>query len=190
MAFTGLNTVRLRMILKSFLQQHSGENNEQVSLPTPGQVAQTESLLFLPSRQVLPIEYGVSFNHAAHKIGHEEIALRSILQNEKRPYWIFVSTRHEKPTNIMVVLKKGISPVDQAKSYFHATLLAHELCMLLKQDSVAVGDVQKTQELVDRGIEAQWSKCANECLKAGWDLTKTELQTHGYHIEIQMANKS
>jgi hypothetical protein len=168
MAFTGLNTVRLRLLLQHYIRK---ENSSP--LPTPQQMAQTEPLLFLPTRHTVPpIEYGVSFHHVAHKMGHEEVALRSILEHQKRPYWIFVA----QPHCIMVVLQKGISPTEQAKSYFHATLLAQKL----KEE-------KSRSDLDDRELEVQWNSFAKQCVQAGWDLTKTELQTHGYHIEIQTA---
>jgi hypothetical protein len=164
MAFKGLNTVRLRLLLKHYRL----ESNQP--LPTPQQMAQTEPLLFLPTRQTVPaIEYGVSFHHVAHKMGHEEVALRQILQQAKRPYWIFVA----QPQCIMVVLQKGISPTDQVKAYFHATLLAQK--------------INEDKDLEDREVDVQWNHFSQQCVQAGWDLTKTELQTHGYHIEIQAA---
>lgn len=192
MSFTGLNTVRLRMILNTYLEQHSGETNTDSTLTSPNstllspeQAAQKEPLMFLPPRHPLPIEYGVSFHHVAKKLDHEETALRSILENEKQSYWIFTSMRNHKPVSIMVALKKGITPLDQAKSYFHATLLARELSRLHKQGSNGMDDVQKVQQQISNGIESQWERFANECRNAGWDLTKTELQTQGYHVEIQ-----
>ncbi|GAX18483.1 hypothetical protein FisN_2Lh140 [Fistulifera solaris] len=167
MAFTSLNTVRLRLLLKHY------RNESHQSLPTPQQMAQTEPLLFLPTRHTVPpIEYGISFHHVAHKMGHEEEALRQILEQATQSYWIFVA----QPHCIMVVLQKGISPTDQAKAYFHATLLAQSL-------------KDEKKDLEDREVEVQWNKFANQCVQAGWDLTKTELQTHGYHIEIQAARQ-
>jgi len=191
LGFNYLNTVRMRMMVADFfaLQLDSDESVERLQLPTPGQLAKREPLWFFPrqlrpTRDNIPILFGVSFDEFAHKAGWTEADLQHWLSDHKEgPSYVVSSGRNKRGRLVVVVaLSRHATALQETKAYFHALLLKRRL-----GESVPLsGDNQRDIEnRVNEEIEQEWVAFWRDCAAAGWDLRKSELQSKGYEVTIQ-----
>mmetsp|Transcript_11752 Transcript_11752/g.24837 ORF Transcript_11752/g.24837 Transcript_11752/m.24837 type:complete len:554 (-) Transcript_11752:1667-3328(-) len=90
---------------------------------------------------------------------------------------------------VVVSLLMDVSPQQQVKAYFHAWLLTMKLQERLgKQSNVSVSTDLASQLEVEAEVilllESKWGAFAASCTDAGWDLSRSELQTHGYEVKV------
>ena len=83
----------------------------------------------------------------------------------------------------MVALQKGITPYVQTIAFFHANLLRRYLSEMKNESGEA--DVVAAELAASRDVPQSWYTFAHLCQDAGWDLTKTEIQTQGFEVDIQ-----
>ena len=90
---------------------------------------------------------------------------------------------------VIVSLLMDVSPEQQVKAYFHAWLLTMKLQeQLIKQsdtsDPTDLASQLEAEAEVILLLESTWGAFAASCTDAGWDLSRSELQTHGYEVKV------
>jgi len=188
-AFSSLNTVRMNMVLADFFQGWSQQQQSDAAttvqsspLASPIQISKQEALFFWPrflrrKQPSMPIYFGVSFNEFSRQSLYSTTELEAMLLQDEKSYWISAGK-----SAIAVAIQADTSPVNQAKAYFHALLLARELQgkrPTSSQERLAVERAVLVQ------LDAAWNTFTSQCHQAGWDLTTCELRSKGYEIAIQ-----
>ena len=207
-SFDYLNTSRLDMILSSYI---TGDDDSPAEAPSPQAIAKRESLwLQIPvferifmRKKSPPIYFGVAYDEFCRRSGKRVEELRSELCNriDDADFGYVISvgrrilsssgtTENLKPC-VVVSLFSDISSEQQTKAYTHARLLANIL-----QERLEITRTSKNQKAINiksqlnieseakHQLESMWNEFLEGCTGAGWDLTRSELQTKGYEIEI------
>ena len=201
-AFDSFNNARMDLIIKEFLSQsepnepfnsHSTEKNTTVAvemsavLSSPSDIAKKEPLFFVGTRQgkihPLPIHFGVSLEEFARRTGKKVSELEGLLRQAsgKDKYLLAAEVRPRHKPSVVVSFLSHASPKDQAKAYYHAILLSRQL---KECNAVNVHDVLSAEAIANEQLESTWNSFSQACRESGWDLSKTELQSHGYELEL------
>jgi hypothetical protein len=92
---------------------------------------------------------------------------------------------------VVVSFFSDASPEQQTKAYVHAWLLANALqdrrVKEASQSKHFVLDSKNQLEIEEEAkvrLKSMWGKFRRSCNHAGWDLSRSELQTRGYEIEV------
>jgi hypothetical protein len=203
-AFDSFNNARMNLIIQQFLTQ-SQENDaadlqsdqeastlataKPLCLSSPQEIAKVEPLFFVGARQSivapLPVHFGVSLDEFSVRTGTAGSdlgdALHQAFQNDK--YLLSAACRDDgrKPT-VVVSFLSHVSPEEQAKAYYHAILLSREL--KARGEIISTDDMLTAESIAREELQRSWGTFSQSCREAGWDLSKTELQSHGYELEV------
>jgi Vitamin B6 photo-protection and homoeostasis len=206
-AFPQLNTVRFQHVVRAFFQQRYATPEsvlvmgKETNLPTPREVAKVEPLFFWPEsitwsrkrqRQV-PIHFGVSFNEFMERSSRNPYhAAPSVEPSTPYPYWISLGSFSETkitPDNccIVIAIPSNANATVHTQAYFHASLYRHTIQKFISSsDQDSDGNfLHRVEHSVHNEFPLAWQSFAEECAKAGWDFSKTELHSHGYGISSQ-----
>lgn len=199
-AFDSFNNARMNLAIQEFLSQSEpiGPTNlqstkrnttaavaKQAMLSSPSKIAKTEPLFFVGTRQgkihPLPIHFGVSLEEFSKRTGKDGADLLEELlrQASIKDKYLIGAARHTP--SILVSFLSHASPEDQARAYYHAILLSRQL---KECNTDNVHDVMSAEANANEQLETTWNDFANSCRQSGWDLSKTELQSHGYELEL------
>jgi len=204
-SFDYLNTNRLDMILRNYVNE---EDESQRRIPIPKDIAKAEPLWFqIPIlghiRKKSPsIHFGVAFDEFCRRSGKPVEALRAgmirAIENENDTvndgYIISTGgqtlsssgkTKHPKSC-VVVSFFSDVSQEQQTKAYVHAWLLAKTLQDRPKKEA-SVMDFKSQLKIEAETMvlfKSMWKKFDRSCTLAGWDLSKSELQTNGYEVEV------
>jgi hypothetical protein len=164
------------------------------SLSSPKDIAKIEPLFFVrlsphPSKvPPVPIRFGVSLDEFSDKTGKSGAELEELLKQASHldRYLLAVSLlshngKHKQ--TIVVSFLSHASPDDHARAYYHAVLLGRKL----KESNIVNNndnDTISTEAIVKEQLHQTWDSFVLACETAGWDLSKTELQTQGYELEL------
>jgi hypothetical protein len=214
-AFDSFNNARMNLVIVEFLSWWETNNLDQktgekmsslVTKPmqqsSPRHIAQMEPLFFIGPRArkkicPLPIHFGVSFDEFYSKTKRTpemESTLYPSLSHDK--YIIATGSSHGR-LSVVVSFLLHASPEDQAKAYFHAILLSRQL---QKQGARVLGHgddddddddddaIIAAESSAREELENSWNVFCIACRESGWDLSKTELRSHGYELEIFSTN--
>jgi len=176
-AFDSLNTVRMNMLLFEFFSWWKTRDPEAGTLTTPAIIAKKEPLFFLSgTRKVVakcPIVFGASFNEIVSKsynVDKQQMAF----QLSSDGYLVVPGRSENERPCVLVAFQEDTSPSEQAKAYFHATLLSR---YLHDPNSLNIAEANASAEL-----QNAWPFFETLCKSSGWDLTKTELRSQGYEL--------
>ena len=181
LAFEHFNIVRLQKVAETFLNSWTKGNPASKSL-SPREVARNERLLFRPWDN--KIAFGVSFNefiHSSYKTPNDVLRERVLDQR----YLVSVATGSHR---ILVVLRKGLSSMEQTKAYFHALLLRRTIQQVKLNRGKAKltdGDLFLAEQVAQQEVDRAWEQFAENCSQAGWNLEESELQSQGYEVQVQ-----
>jgi hypothetical protein len=204
-AFDSFNDARMNMIVAEFLKWYDTplvgdlQTTTPPTLSSPSEISKIEPLLFgvqpkygraLPQ---VPIHFGDTFNDLSERSNKSSRELEKLMVNQtaKDDKYIISSalTPKGRPC-VVVVLLSHATPLQETKAYFHAILLARRLEK--GERSVQSGEkLTHTARTIVEGeaeseLEATWEIFQGRCRAAGWDLSKTELKTLGYEVEVEV----
>jgi len=98
-----------------------------------------------------------------------------------------LSGKTKTPKSCVVVsFFSNVSQEQQTKAYVHAWLLAKILQERQKTEASIV-DFKSQLEIEAEAkvrFKSMWEKFLRSCTHAGWDLTRSELQTRGFEVEV------
>jgi hypothetical protein len=196
-SFDYMNTIRMNLVLDNFF-----DGNSSGVVASPHHIALQEPLWFiLPSLQRLTrnirnqslssptIHLGVSFNDYCQFFSNDDMETwkesLTAARTAKDGYLLSaVSTGDRFYTpRIVVCFLSNVTPLQESKAYFHAKLL----CRMLSEHDRVVVDSHYLQELeakTESLLETSWNDFVSFCTDAGWDLSRSELETRGYEIQI------
>lgn len=89
---------------------------------------------------------------------------------------------------VVVSFLADATPLQQAKAYFHANFLSKQLQSQIDQDheqSHSATDLQTRLEVEAQtqiALDMAWEDFLAQSTEAGWDITRSELQTSGFEI--------
>jgi hypothetical protein len=195
-SFDSLSSTRMNMILAEFIQ--SWVSKEEASpdasaiskLSSPLAIAQTEPLFFGTGRlhkrpkHRVHIHFGVDYNKywAMSKKSDEDFDENDFKRNKENYLISSGWERSERDHCVVVSLFNNITPKQEAKAYFHATLLALQLDGI--GNDGASRDLRMSAEAEAKAsVDRSWHVLEAECRRMGWDLGKTELRTLGYEVK-------
>jgi hypothetical protein len=195
-AFDSFNNARLNLIMAEFLRwwennmDQDGESlvAKPIQPSSPRLIAQVEPLFFIgPWRKKicpLPVHFGVSFDEFYSRTERTPHEMESTLyQSNDDKYMLATGSSHGR-LSVVVSFLVHATPEDQAKAYFHAILLSRQL----KKQGANVGDdgddIVAAELIAREELEKSWGLFCKACQNSGWDLSKTELRSHGYELEI------
>ncbi|KAG7338323.1 Vitamin B6 photo-protection and homoeostasis domain containing protein [Nitzschia inconspicua] len=205
-SFDYLNTIRMDMVLDKFFDNNGNINS--TTILSPQLISQNEPLWFLlptikrllcrPSPPNCRIHLGVSFNEFSRLVtvgkaeGREESLINGVnvtSSTAKDGYLISVGNNSGKhlTSDIVVCFLSNITPIQETKAYFHAKLLCRRLSDVGQCDSNKEIDeivVQEISKETEQNLETDWSDFTTLCKNAGWDLSRSELDTQGYEIQV------
>jgi len=172
-------------------------------LNSPQIISRKEPLLFFRKREyqrdrplstIKKIHFGVSFNRFVKvwsSLGLElnKERLTALLDKARSNGYIISSGLENKGKAPVVVVSimENTTKLNLARAYFHALFLTH----VIKVKDAASGNIEQLQMLERAGtevgnvIDAAWTIFEKSAKLAGWDLSKTELQTEGFVISIK-----
>ena len=195
-AFDSLNDARMNLIVKEFLENNvldppSDQCNatfmgKPVKLSSPQVIARAEPLFFIgtqPSKVApLPVHLGVSLDEFAAQTDRSdlEVLLQQASQNDN--YLLATASHHGRQPTVVVSFLSCASPEDHAKAYYHAVLLTRQL--KAQGPKVTDADILFAEAMANEELDRSWGKFAQACEVSGWDLSKTELRSHGYELEL------
>lgn len=218
-SFDYLNTIRMDMVLERFF---FSDEKKSLAIASPQQISQNEPLWFLlptirrlagrtRNRQVLPpdcqIHLGVSFNDFCRKSrsgASSQVQTNGLIDGKSSisvlsadgGYLIssgYSSNRQLVP-DIMVCFLKNITPLQEAKAYFHSKLLSYQLAAHIQKDAdkddtqkIDEPTLQNIEDEVEGTLESSWGNFVTLCEKSGWDLSRSELDTRGYEILVEQS---
>lgn len=205
-AFDSFNDARMNMVLAEFLKWYNTllvdslktTSTTPPTLSSPSEISKIEPLLFggqpkyaraLPQ---VPIYFGDTFNDLSERSNKSSRELEKLTVNQtaKDDKYIISSALTPKGRSCVVVaLLSHATPLQETKAYFHAMLLARRLEKRERslQNGEKLNDTTRT--IIDgeaqSELEAAWDMFQGRCRAAGWDLSKTELKTLGYEVEVE-----
>ena len=189
----------------------SPPSHKQTSAPTkpklssPEIVTRSEPLFFFfgsgsgnksPKHHV-PIHFGVDYNKFCNmsnkSVPNTRFAEEDFNTKKNKSRYLITSglekhkRRRKSEPCVLVSLFPDTTPQDEAKAYFHATMLARQLEKNKSnktrhgddQDSMGQSSEDKAKSEVDRA----WPIFKTACEVVGWDLDKTGLQSCGYEVK-------
>lgn len=199
-AFDSFNNARMNLVVKEYLAQSSDITavedlqsvnttiaTKSVSLSSPKDIATVEPLFFVGTRQdkiaPLPIHFGVSLDEFSTLTGKSEVELQELLQqaHQNDSYLLSASWHGGRRPSVVVSFLAHATPEQQAKAYYHAILLSRQL---KECDATNSRDVLAAETIANNELERSWNDFSQSCRRAGWDLSKTEIQSHGYELEV------
>jgi hypothetical protein len=200
-AFDSCNTVRMNLLFAEFFPwweknaPSTSPGSEPPAMSNPVQIAKTEPLFFgVPGKyrkppSDVPIHFGGTFNEFWERSGKSLAQFENeIFQNNKDNYIISSGwTKHGRLPCVVVSFLSQVTPLQEAKAYFHANLLGNELqTSITKSGSKTIDDERRLEAEGDAGkqLDIAWGEFQTSCKAAGWDLSKTELRTKGYEVEF------
>ena len=199
-AFDSFNNARMNLIMAEFFSWWNDKEPQQptinapdqaadsvkpVQLSSPHDIAKVEPLFFVGTERgklsPVPIRFGVSFDEFSSITGRSESELEfDLLQSTQSNYLIAAGSRGRSPC-VVVSFLSSATPVDQAKAYYHATLLGFQL----KNQGATDSNAMRAAEANARDeLDRSWYLFTQACQESGWDLKKTELQSCGYGLEL------
>jgi hypothetical protein len=207
-AFDSFNNARMNLILDEYLTQLEAEpmdtptmsdmnngtlSSKSISLSKPEDISKVEPLFFVsvrpPRRRkvapLLPIRFGVSLDEFSTKTSRKCSELENLLnqasQSDKYLIAASLSQGGKTPPTIVVSFLSHASPEDHAKAYYHAVLLSRQLVGI---NDLSDHDIINAETIVNDQVHRSWDGFTYACHTAGWDLSKTELQSQGYELEM------
>jgi hypothetical protein len=180
-AFDYLNTPRMRILVRQFLQQWNNSNDENPLLMDPVKLAKKEPILFgipyLRERSSVTILFGESFeaHRQSTQEGNEVIVTQfsgSLSESLKDQKYLISSISKGKKHRIVVSLDVQATARDKTRAYLHAMILGRTL-----QDS-------EPEVLATALMETAWPSFERACSRVGWDLDRTELHSKGYELSL------
>ncbi|EEC43518.1 predicted protein [Phaeodactylum tricornutum CCAP 1055/1] len=207
--FDVFNTTRLRLVLRALFESGTLSNKTAVTtaengsvfenppfpktMPTPSEIAQIEPLLFLPQPASVPIYFGVSFDRFAKLSGKPRAELEDSLLYREHESYIISSAASSSLISmgngrrcVVVALSSECTPIVQIQAYYHAFLLARLLSHLKPfERNGPREDSDRAESAARQQVQEYWKSFVDAAHHKGWDLTKTQLRTQGYEIEIQ-----
>ena len=208
-SFDYVNTVRLDMILREYNKADGGL--EKIS--TPHLIAKKEPLWFrvlslgeLLSRRKRPpmINFGVAYDEFCNQSGKPTEDLRSEIIKAKSlngkksqgsgtfdtvdDRYILSSgkTKNSKPC-VVVSFFSDVSPEQQTKAYVHAWTLANLIRERQQNEGITILDYEAQLELETEAksrLQSMWKEFLTSSTRAGWDLSRSELRTRGYEVQL------
>jgi Vitamin B6 photo-protection and homoeostasis len=210
-AFSYFNRERLERVATVYLDAWSqgGQlNNSGLALPTPRQMGQTESLLFLPTtkrrnrRQRRKIRFGVAFNDLVAKQQQDQqqqdqqqshvdpLSCRDLLR--ANGYCCVVaaagntSSSSSPPDRVLVALTGDATAYVKTKAYFHALLLQRVLEKIPSTTTTTTttttsGQQQQQQQQPQGGGWIAETIAAQE-IEPAWDRFVQEASTRGWDV--------
>lgn len=190
----------------------SSTSSSNPLLSSPLKVTKMEPLFFLPSwlmpkqclirRTAVPIFFGESFTDF---YSHSQMATGSFvaktLMNASSEevfdatfgqdgYTISAGILSSSPKKtrlcVDVVFKSNVKPLAEAKAYLHAMLLGRELKKLEERSGSAPVENRDTlidvEEQANDNVGTAWNLFQAGSEVAGWDLSRSEIQTLGFEI--------
>jgi Vitamin B6 photo-protection and homoeostasis len=215
-AFSYFNRERLEKVASVYLDAWSqGKVSSGLLpqlLPTPRQMGQTESLLFLPTkrrtRRQRKIRFGVAFNDLVAKQQDQQshrvdpLSCRDLLR--ANGYCCVVaaagntsssSSSSPPPDRVLVALTGDATAYVKTKAYFHALLLQRVLEKIPTSTTTPTtttttsGQQQQPQgggwiaeTIAAQEIEPAWDRFVQEASTRGWDVHQSNLPTVGYEV--------
>ena len=210
-SFDYVNTIRLDMILRDFVL---GGDESIAQVPAPQNIAKQEPLwfrildfgqVFSRRKKTPPIRFGVAYDEFCKRSGKpvkdlepEIIKAKLLFQGESKAsemgnefdtlndrYIISTGHKNSKPC-VVVSFFSDVSPEQQTKAYVHARLLANALQARLEKagntiDYSSQFEIEAETKVL---LKSLWGKFHRDCSEAGWDLSRSELQSRGYEIEV------
>lgn len=202
-SFDSCNNARMNLLLSDFFLGNLHHDDslvrpEMPSLPTPTEIARIEPLFFgIPGKHktpptTIPIRFGVDFGefYECSKLSFLPMMQDGVLQNNMENYIISSGYTSKQKVCVLVSFLSNASPIEEAKAYFHATLLCIELQKNFDKEN---GDAlsEETRLEVERETKAVldlvWETFKACSIAAGWDLGKTELRSKGYELVVNKA---
>jgi hypothetical protein len=197
-AFDSFNNARMNLIMAEFIE--SWETNlalsdetqgtvaaKPIQLSTPRVVAKVEPLFFVGTRYnkiaPLPIHFGVSFDEFYSSTARTPPDMESTLHQSSQDKYMLATGSSHRRLSVVVSFLLHASPEAEAKAYFHAILLSRQL----KKQGASVGDgdaIASAEASAREELANSWNMFCTACRESGWDLSKTELRSHGYELEI------
>ncbi len=168
-------------------------SSKSISLSKPEDISKVEPLFFVPVRPprrrkvapLLPIRFGVSLDEFSTKTSRKCSELENLLnqasQSDKYLIAASLSQGGKTPPTIVVSFLSHASPEDHAKAYYHAVLLSRQLVGI---NDLSDHDIINAETIVNDQVHRSWDGFTYACHTAGWDLSKTELQSQGYELEM------
>jgi hypothetical protein len=188
-SFDSFNNARMKFLVQEFLDwKRTGSDIPGPTFSTPSEIAEREPLFFIggqvPGLSSCPIHLGVSFNELVRLSGLSaaelETSLLKVLKDSRYVVKAGISTRGS--LTVVVSFLANTEPRDQAKAFLHALLLSHELNQTRAND---LESIAKTEAKMRENITAIWDVFERSCHAAGWDLSKTELRSKGFELEVR-----
>jgi hypothetical protein len=201
-AFDSCNTIRMDLLLDEFFplwETNASTETSDSTLPelsNPSNVAKLEPLFFrLPTRHrkvsnIVPIHFGGSFNDYWERAGKSvsQFDYELDLLNHRDKYIVSSGwASNRRRLCVVVSLLSHVTPLQEAKGYFHANLLARLLRRRIEtSNSNAIDDASRldAEAEAQKKLEVAWDQFQRSCKSAGWDLSKTELRTRGYELQF------
>lgn len=88
---------------------------------------------------------------------------------------------------VVVSFLSDVSQEQQTKAYVHAWLVAKALQERQEKEGSALVDYASQLEIEGEGkslLASIWESFWKRCSEAGWDLTRSELRTRGYEVQV------
>jgi hypothetical protein len=188
-SFDSFNNSRMQFIVKELLDwKKTGVDITGPVLSTPSEIAAREPLFFIggrvPRLSSCPIYLGASFNELAKRSGVSAVELETSLLKDLTDsrYIVKAGMSDRGGLSIVVSFLANAVPRDQAKAFLHALLLSHELSQVGASDQESI---TKAEAKIEQEISAVWDVFQRSCQAAGWDLSKTELRSMGFELEVR-----
>lgn len=198
-AFDYLNTARMDHAVYEFFNQYSNStSSNNCWISSPVSMARKEPLLFSLLPRKLPIHLGVPYTPVPQL---DPNSMQQLLESSTSSYWILPKKR-----SIRVWMRQGITPLQQAKAYLHASWLRYHLLHPEQSEyststvnegieQLALPTSSTTEILLNNSssvhiadedeVEEMWKLFCQHCDRAGWDLNRTDLELEGYEIHVE-----
>ena len=208
-SFDYVNTVRLDMILREYI--HADITSETIS--TPYEIAKKEPLwfrilslgqLFSRRKKEPSIHFGVAYDEFCKQSGKpiddlrlEIMKAKSITDDELQSSGAFETLNNRyilssgminnsKPC-VVVSFFSDVSPEQQTKAYVHARILANVIQERQQKQGITTLDYEVQLELEAEAksrLQSMWKEFLTSSARAGWDLSRSELRTCGYEVQV------
>ena len=212
-SFDYLNTVRLGMILRNYTTGNNEwltqlPSPRDIAKHEPLWFTVPALKRTLKRRKALPpIHFGVAYDEFCKRSWKSVESLKSEIikigirskdgcETDQIDDGYIISTGHQtfprsskneiSKSCIVVSFLRNVSPKQQIRAYVHAWLLAsilQERCVK-GQKAIDLNDQLEIEAKAKTQLESLWGQFQQSCSDAGWDLSKSELQTLGYEIEV------
>jgi hypothetical protein len=201
-AFDYLNTTRMKILVKQFLEQWNGNNggggrgdhhkkrataaesSSSLSLMPPNVLARKEPLFFIPgAARRGPTSCKILFGDSFEKHRSSSSNNNNGDEEEQKDQYLGSLSEslqdqkylisHKNKRVVVVSLAADATPRDKSKAYLHAVLLGR-----------ALQDFAEPELVTTVQLKNAWPAFEKACQQVGWDLDKTELSTRGYELSL------